>query len=282
MSKKTSSDEEVSDQPTLIAPGELLRRARRERGLAAEEVMLQLGVTQQVFNALEDSEFSALPSPMYVKGYIKRYCSVLGISDCDALASLEAHLDAQGIRQGNPSIRLVGAPQKKPKLYKFLVPVILVLLLGVLFWKVGISQVAELELFENEPSISSSTVVKPALQLTPPFPVEEIVTADVPGDGESGHLTSTPVGSTHTDAAEQIKILSIKVLQQSWVEVQDAKGDVLVADLKQSGSDVNVSGVAPFSVELGYAPGVELTYAGEKWNVSPIAQDNTATLKIGD
>ena len=76
--------------------------------------------------------------------------------------------------------------------------------------------------------------------------------------------------------------LQIHIIQQSWIEVLDARGDILIADLKPSGSKVDVSGMPPFNVVLGYAPGVQLSYAGQQVTVAPISTDNTATLKIGE
>ena len=42
-----------------------------------------------------------------------------------------------------------------------------------------------------------------------------------------------------------------------------------------------MTGIPPFDVVLGYAPGVELSYAGQQIIVEPITTDNTATLKVG-
>lgn len=274
MSKKNNKDEIILDQVEPVPPGELLRRARREKGIAAEEVVLLLGVSPRVFTALEEGDYERLPSPLYVKGYIKRYCSILGISNAEILSSLEVHMKAQGVSQEEPSIRLVGQPQNKIKKYMLIVPVLLILLACLLFWVVRPSSGIELGLFDIKQSKPALLPQQKGLSLTPPLPVEPQSSEPViERDINRGNKVVSEVES---------QVLHIKVLQQSWVEVQDAHGDLLVADLKPTGSAFEVEGVAPFSLVLGYAPGIELSYAGQPVMVAPIAKDNTATFKVGN
>ncbi len=274
MSKKNNKDEIVSDQADPVPPGELLRRARREKGIAAEEVVLLLGVSPRVFTALEKDDYDRLPSPLYVKGYIKRYCSILGISNTEILSSLEVHMRAQGVSQGEPSIRLLGQPQSKIKKYKLIVPVLLILLACLLFWVVRPSSGIELGLFDMRQSEPSLLPQQKGLSLTPPLAIEP--QSDEPVIERDVNRGNKVVSDVET------QVLQIKVLQQSWVEVQDANGDLLVADLKPTGSTIELEGVAPFSLVLGYAPGIELSYAGQPVTVFPIAKDNTATFKVGN
>jgi len=116
---KNNKDNQVSDQLDQIPPGEMLRRARREKGLAVEEVILNLGITQNVLSALEKDEYEHLPAPLYVKGYMRRYCSILGIPDGEILASFESLMQAKDIKQGEPKIRLMGEPVNKFGQWKF-------------------------------------------------------------------------------------------------------------------------------------------------------------------
>ena len=106
MSEKNSKDKPNLGSMGRLSPGETLSRARKEKGLAAEEIILHLGITQRTLNALEKDEYEALPSPLYVKGYIRRYCSVLNMSDTEVLADFDTKVKELGLVNKEPSIRL--------------------------------------------------------------------------------------------------------------------------------------------------------------------------------
>jgi cytoskeleton protein RodZ len=281
MSKKNNKDEQGFEQLDQVLPGELLRRARREKGMAAEEMALHVGITQTSLSALENDEYRRLPAPLYVKGYIRRYCSILGIHNNEALTSYDNLLREQGIPKIEPKIRLTGVVDKKfghKKLVIFLVLALLAALLFV-FWIVPSSRGVALNLFETQSSTSTIFSQKKSLTLTPPLPVESQKNGTL-FDGEG----SVDIDENNANVAVVAKLqrLQIHIIQQSWIEVLDARGDVLIADLKPSGSKVDVTGMPPFNVVLGYAPGVQLSYAGQQVTVTPISTDNTATLKIGE
>ncbi|MDX2349822.1 MAG: DUF4115 domain-containing protein [Porticoccus sp.] len=279
MSKKNNKDEQVLEQLDQVLPGELLRRARREKGMATEEVILNIGITQTVLSALENDEYEHLPAPLYVKGYIRRYCSILGISDNEVLASFDNLFRDQGMQQGEPKLRLMGAPERTFGQWKLVIFLVLALLAALLFWVVQSSHGVALGLFETPSSTSTVFSQQKSLTLTPPFPVEPQKNETL-FDGEG----SVDIEDNNADVAVVAKPqrLQIHIIQQSWIEVLDARGDILIADLKPSGSKVDVTGMPPFNVVLGYAPGVQLSYAGQQVTVAPISTDNTATLKIGE
>ncbi len=284
MSKKNNKDEQALEPFDQVPPGELLRRARREKGMAAEEVILNLGITQTVLNALENDEYEHLPAPLYVKGYMRRYCSILSIPDDEILAGFENLMRTQDVQQGEPKIRLMGEPAKKFGQWKFIAALVLALLAVVLFWMTKSSDGAELGLLESQPSMSTVLTQHKSLTLTPALPIESLDNERLVNSNDSfiDEDSSTADDQATMPVAPEPQRLQIKVIQQSWVEVLDARGDVLIADLKPSGSRVDIIGMPPFDVVLGYAPGVELNYAGQQVPVDSIGTDNTVTLKIGD
>jgi cytoskeleton protein RodZ len=280
MSKKNNKkNKQALKQLDQVLPGELLRRARREKGMAAEEIILNMGITQTVLSALENDEYECLPAPLYVKGYIRRYCSILGITDSEALASYDSLLLEKDIQQGEPKLRLMGVPEKKFEQWKLVICLMLALLAALLFWIVPSSHDEELALLETPPVTPMVLSQQKSLTLTPPLS-QESQKNEMPLDGEG----SVDFYDNNAEAAVVGKLqrLQIQVTQQSWIEVLDARGDILIADLKPSGSTLDVTGMPPFNVVLGYAPGVQLSYAGQQVTVAPISTDNTATLKIGE
>ncbi|MFT7300249.1 MAG: cytoskeleton protein RodZ [Porticoccus sp.] len=269
--------EQISGQVDKVAPGELLRRARREKGMATEEVILNLGVTQRVLNALEKDEYDHLPAPLYVKGYIRRYCLILSIPENEVLVGYEALLRDKDIFQEEPRPMLMGAPKNKFSLWKLIVPFVLALLAALIIWMAQHSGGLKLDFFSDSSSMLTELPQNKNLNLTPPLPVDSednVVPRYHDDDNVDTSVTSELV-------VPRLQELQINVIQQSWVEVLDSRGGVLVAGLKPSGSKVEVTGMPPFDVVLGYAPGIELSYAGKQVIVETITTDNTATLKVG-
>ncbi len=99
--------------------------------------------------------------------------------------------------------------------------------------------------------------------------------ANDPEDGSvplSNPLTYTP-GGDH--------VLLFQFTHDSWVQVFDAAGSLLHEDLERAAGELEVSGDAPFTITLGYAPGVDLEYNGERVMLSQHTHDNIAHLVLG-
>ena len=66
----------------------------------------------------------------------------------------------------------------------------------------------------------------------------------------------------------------------SYVEVTDADDKQLVSETKQAGTKLELEGNAPFTVKLGYAPGVTVIFEGEKIDLSGYTRRNIAEFKL--
>lgn len=66
-----------------------MRKARTERALSVAEVAEALGVTERKIKALEADDYAKLPAKVYVRGYIRRYCALLGIEEAPVLLGYE-------------------------------------------------------------------------------------------------------------------------------------------------------------------------------------------------
>ena len=66
--------------------GPYLSGLREERGLSIEEVARVTRVASRYLEALEREDLTALPAPVFTKGYIRAYCQALGVHADEALA----------------------------------------------------------------------------------------------------------------------------------------------------------------------------------------------------
>jgi len=68
-----------------------------------------------------------------------------------------------------------------------------------------------------------------------------------------------------TDAS----ILKFRFKGESWVEIRDAKGRILLSRLNAPGSEAEVAGKPPFNVVVGNAPEVQLFYNDQEFDLEP-------------
>ena len=59
--------------------GETLREAREENGASIEDAAAATRIMQTQLRAIEDNDYSAIPAPMYAKGFLKLYAQFLGL-----------------------------------------------------------------------------------------------------------------------------------------------------------------------------------------------------------
>ena len=90
---------------------------------------------------------------------------------------------------------------------------------------------------------------------------------------ETGVADSDPVASGPE--------LVLRFKQSSWVRIEDASGRTLMSGLKQGGLERKVAGVTPYSIFLGNAPGIDLSFDGATVNLQPLTRENnTARLTL--
>jgi cytoskeletal protein RodZ len=78
--------------------GEQLRRAREERGLAAESVCEATKVPLRHIHALESDAYDQLPGGVFRRGFVRSYVSVLGLEEADWMKRFEESCRASGLR----------------------------------------------------------------------------------------------------------------------------------------------------------------------------------------
>jgi cytoskeleton protein RodZ len=75
--------------------------------------------------------------------------------------------------------------------------------------------------------------------------------------------------------------LALDFENDCWTEITDAAGRRLVYRLVGGGASLTLHGQAPFSVFLGYAPGVTVRYNGEVFDQAPYRHRDMARFHVG-
>ena len=93
----------------------------------------------------------------------------------------------------------------------------------------------------------------------------------------SGTLATT---GTSTGAGRPGGALQLRASAESWIEVQDAKRQMLLSRMLMAGETVNLDGELPLRVKVGNASGTEVVFRGQAVNLIPVTVGNIARLEL--
>ncbi|MCT7655844.1 helix-turn-helix domain-containing protein [Oceanimonas sp. NS1] len=77
-------------QAPTSGPGALLRQAREGRGWSQNEVARRLNLRVAVIESLDSDQYKAGVALTFLRGYVKAYARLVGVSEQQALAALTA------------------------------------------------------------------------------------------------------------------------------------------------------------------------------------------------
>jgi len=104
---------------------------------------------------------------------------------------------------------------------------------------------------------------------TPVAPASSVVPAAAP---------ATPAPAGAIPPAEQTVVVAFR--DNSWTEIRDRDGRVLLSGINRGGTAQTVTGVPPLTIKIGNANDVTLRYKGERVDLAPYTQKNVARLTL--
>ena len=302
----TVEQEEIQAEAVPQPWGNKLREVRQAEGIALRDVAADLHLDLALLEALENEELDKLPSPSFVKGYIRSYARLLDMPADDLVKAFDC---AHG--QGGPCLKSIGKIDRQPtsrdKGPRYATwAVIAVIVISVLAWwssKILSNGVASHEReaadvtmpmeeggdiatlqpdieVEGE-SVSVAPLMRPdadaqAKAGSQPTP-EAAPSQAVPAIEKSVQAEeSESASATAANVAADLTHLKLTFKEDSWVELTDAQGKRLFYDLGRKGQTKELAGVAPFRVLLGNAAGVELDIDGKMFDHSKYWRRNGA------
>lgn len=115
---------------------------------------------------------------------------------------------------------------------------------------------------------AAAAVPAPASTTTPAAPA-----ADAPAEGAAATSAAT-AGQTPGG------VLVMKANAQSWVQVKDSNGRVVLQKTLAAGESIGAEGALPLSVIVGNASGTEVRVRGELLEVAKTTRDNVARFEV--
>ena len=75
-------------------------------------------------------------------------------------------------------------------------------------------------------------------------------------------------------------ILVFRAKSESWIEVTDAKGTVVLRRTLAAGEVAGVSGVLPLATVIGRADATQVQVRGKAFDLSDVTKDNVARFEV--
>jgi len=231
----------------MISLGNHLRELRLAKGVSLDDIARSTRVGRRHLEALESDDWGELPSPVFVKGFIRAYCEFLEAPPDEALGMYR-----EAVGETVKPDRVQSAVHAPPS--RRFGPLILSL---VLFFALGASLFALRIGLKSSPhpapAVSAPARTNPgSVSSSAPTPVESATTAPV-----------QPAAAPTVEPQPSAQRLAIRAVEPTWIRVQVDDGQV-TEELMQAGAVREWTAARKFVLTVGNAGGLEVDLNGRR------------------
>lgn len=300
--------------------GGMLRAAREKQGLHIAALAAAIKVTPRKLDALENDRHEELPDATFVRALAQTVCRTLKIDAKPVLDLLppapSVALEPGHGGLGTPFRERPGRidPGLSPANVRPLVwaaAVLVLLALAVAFvpgsWWTRMTQ-SVLPADGDTAPVVLTAPVPVVVPVVVPMAVPALADAAASGAsaaaaGAGAAADAAALPQPPQPAASQLMVetvvpappaaaaasgvamavsgmLQIRCTEASWVEVRDARGQVLLSRNVQPGEGLGLDGALPLRVTIGNAAATQLAFRGQPVNLAGRTRDNVARLEL--
>lgn len=230
------------DSYTDLTVGQILQRTREHYKQSIEQVEHNLRIRASQLIAIEQGDVANLPGRVYAIGFVRAYAEYLGL-DGDKIVQL---FKAQTVgRNAKPDLQfpVTYKDSKLPNVF-----IIIGCLVGIIalisYWSLTYKPTRQIEIIPPVPvELMKGTVSlleKPAVEIAAPTTVSE-------------SIKETPKNQ-----------ISLLVSADSWVEIKNARGQVLLREVLKPGDKYIVPEEKGLTLSTGNAGGITVFVDGKK------------------
>ena len=299
-----------STAATPSTAGALLRQARQAQGLHIAALAASIKVGQRKLELLESDQFDQLPDATFTRALAQTVCRALKIDAAPVLALMPP---PGGYRLEHVGEGINAPFRDRPDhlvtrdwglLASPVVWIAALLVIGAAFLYLMPAHWLSERMSFVRPAASvapEGSSAKPADTVSPAPAAATTATeaaAPVAAGSEAGTAPAAPASQPNaveaaaptsagpalfppeTAPAEPTGVIQLRPNAQSWIEVTDARGQVLISRTVESGEAVGLDGTPPFKLKIGNAGGTDVTYRGQPVNLAPYTRDNVARMEL--
>jgi cytoskeleton protein RodZ len=284
--------------------GAMLRGAREKRGLHIAALAAAIKVPQRKLEALENDRYEELLDLTFTRALAQTVCRSLKI---DAQPVLDRLPQPEG---ASPKLQHVSnglnAPfrdkpgreepadwgwLRKPAFWGTLLVLIAAALVNWMPARFldrlrstapaapGASAAASSAVSVLPPSATSATGTT-VVETVPVVPIVGQSTAAATPLGAPAPEAATASAAAAASVPMGSALLGLKVNSESWVEVQDARGQTLVSRRVAAGEAFGLNGEVPLRLTIGNAAATQVTFRGKPVDISGNTVANVARLQL--
>lgn len=248
------SIEDINVEPNLHSTGQLLRRAREQKGMSLEDIAKKTRIPLRHLGSIESGDFDALPGRTYAIGFAKSYARAVGLSDASIGTQLRTEMDEQGhgAYQAESSGYAPANPSSIPPPYLAWTAggIGVLVLVGYLVWRTLILNPADIApMAETETPIEAASVDASAQSLQ----------ETAPASGGTVVLTAT---------------------EPVWLKIYDAEGERLFENEMAAGDTFTVpAGADNPQILTGRPDALTVTIDGQ--TVPPLGAGDRTIKDVG-
>lgn len=290
--------------------GAQLRAAREALGLSLQDVATALKLGDRQLDALEGGNWQVLPGVTFVRGFVRNYARLVHLDPLPLMQQLDAVLEKPVMRLGNSDMPQARMPQGGVGISRRDRAVImaggaLLAVAGLVYFLLPgdlsdlrastqhlIDSFSRKDVPPAEPvaepvfppgttpqQVMNPQAVQPAANLVEPprAAASEVAAQPAPPASET---PATPAAEK-TGQVSGAPIMRFVFEKESWVEVRDRNSKVIYSQRTPAGGEQSLaSGQGPFSLVVGYAPGVKLFWHGQAIDLAPYTHGDVARLVL--
>jgi cytoskeleton protein RodZ len=288
--------------PPARTAGGILREARQAQGLHIAALAATIKVAQRKLEALEADRLDELPDATFTRALAQTVCRALKIDAAPVLALLPGpagyrleHV-GEGINEPFREGRREPADWTSAVASPAVWGVLLIVLLTAAVYLMPQAWLSSLQPSSGaasapEPAASATVSVSvPTAAVTEPAPgavaasappAVEPAAAPAPAPAMALPAPATPAAAVVAASAPvTTAALQLRTIAQSWVEVHDARQQVLLSRVVEPGEAIVLDGATPLRVKIGNARATELVFRGRPLDLTPSTRDNVARLEL--
>ena len=278
--------------------GTHLRALREAKGGSLEDMARSTRVGIRHLEALEDERLTDLPSPVFVRGFIRAYCGFLRENPEPALNRYE---ELAGTRAAEQAASVPPRPRTSWAGSSLVIGLVLLLILGVGLVLVNLSVKKS---GGNSLPTAKTEAAKPATPTPPPAPAPSSAVTPAPPPSAPATAAAPTAPAAPPAAGEPVRPatppstaaaaapaaprtssasaggeqrLVIRAVEPTWIRVQTDEGRI-AEELLPAGASREWAAERRFLVTIGNAGGVELTLNGRA--LPPLGPKGTVIQRL--
>ncbi len=268
--------------------GAMLRTARERRGMHIAALAAAIKVPQRKLEALEADRYDELPDMTFTRALAQSVCRTLKVDMQPVLDRLpqttvaSPKLEHVGTGLNAPFRERPGRAEptdwgwlRKPVVWGTLLVLAAAVALALLpeRWLGGVLR-GKVPVGAKPAAVVSDVVTLPTSSAAAPA-ASAVVFA--PPEAAS----APALVPTSSDAPAVVpSLLAVSAGAESWVEVQDARGQMLLSRSLAAGESVAVDGNLPLRVTIGNSAATQLSFRGNPVDLARHTRDNVARLQL--